>query len=56
VDNTGDMDFDLEPGNVDMKMTDDPNVLGQEEQEEEEKETEMTDEQDVTPTNPPDQA
>jgi hypothetical protein len=31
ADNTGDMDFDLEPGNVDMEMADDPNVRGQEE-------------------------
>jgi hypothetical protein len=52
VDNTGDMDFDLEPGNVDMEMTDDPNVRGQEEEEE----TQMTDEQEVTSTDPPNQA
>jgi hypothetical protein len=51
VDNTDDMDFDLEPGNVDMKMTDDPNVWGQEEEEE----TEMVGEQNVTSTDPPDQ-
>jgi hypothetical protein len=35
VDNTGDIDFDLELGNVHMEMTDDPNVRGQEEEEEE---------------------
>jgi hypothetical protein len=46
------MDFDLEPGNVDMKMADDPNVRGQEEEEE----TEMADDQEVTFTDPPDQA
>jgi hypothetical protein len=56
VDNTGDMDFDLEPGNVDMEMADDSNVRGQEKGEEEEKETEMTDEQEITSTDTPDQA
>jgi hypothetical protein len=45
VDNTGDMDFDLELGNVDLDMADDPNVRDQEEEEEEEEETEMMDEQ-----------
>jgi hypothetical protein len=30
MDNMGDMDFDLEPGNVDMKMTGDPSVKGEE--------------------------
>jgi hypothetical protein len=57
VDNTGDMDFDLEPGNVHMEMVDDSNVRGQEdEEEEEEEEVEAMDEQDVTSTDPPDQA
>jgi hypothetical protein len=51
VDNTGDMDFDLEPNNVDMKMADDPSVRGLEEEE-----TEMVDVQEVVPTDPPDQA
>jgi hypothetical protein len=37
VDNTGDMNFDLEPGNVHMEMADDPNVRGQEDEEEEKK-------------------
>jgi hypothetical protein len=32
VDNMGDMDFDLESGNVDMKMVDDLSVRGQEEE------------------------
>jgi hypothetical protein len=48
MDNMGDMDFDL--------MIDDPNVRGQEEEEKEEGETEMADEQEVTSTDPPDQA
>jgi hypothetical protein len=56
VDNTGDMDFDLELGNVHMEMANDPNVRGQEDEEEEEEETEMMDEQDITSTDPPDQA
>jgi hypothetical protein len=57
VDNTGDMDFDLELGNVHMEMANDPNVRGQEdEEEEEEEETEMMDEQEITSTDPPDQA
>jgi hypothetical protein len=49
------MNFDLESGNVDMQMADDPNVRGQEEEEEEEAETEMVGEQEVTSTDPPDQ-
>jgi hypothetical protein len=53
VDNTGDMDFDLEPGNVDMEMVDDLSVRGQEKEEEE---TEMVGEQDIAPTDPLDQA
>jgi hypothetical protein len=56
VDNTGDMDFDLEPGNVHMEMADDSNVRGQEDEEEEEEEVEAMDEQEVTSTDPPDQA
>jgi hypothetical protein len=56
VDNTGDMDFDLEPDNVHMEMADDPNERGQEDEEEEEEETETMDKQDVTSTDPPDQA
>jgi hypothetical protein len=52
----GDMNFNLEPGNVDMEMADDPNVRGQEEEEEKKKETEMADDQEVTSTDPPDQA
>jgi hypothetical protein len=56
VDNTGDINFDLEPGNIHIEMADDPNVRGQEGEEEEEEETEMTDEQDVTSTDPPDQS
>jgi hypothetical protein len=56
VDNTGDMDFDLESGNIDMEMADDPSVRAQEEEEEEEEETEMVGEQKVAPTDPPDQA
>jgi hypothetical protein len=55
VDNTGDMDFDLEPGNVHMKMADDPNVRGQEDEEEKEEETKMMNEQEITSTDPPDQ-
>jgi hypothetical protein len=50
------MDFDLEPGNVDMKIADNPSVRGQEEEKEEEEETEMVGEQEVAPTDPPDQA
>jgi hypothetical protein len=49
------MDFDLEPGNVHMEMVDDSNVRGQEDEEEEE-EVEAMDEQEVTSTDPPDQA
>jgi hypothetical protein len=56
VDNTGDMDFDLEPGNVHMEMAADPNVRGQEDNEEEEDEVEAMDEQEVTSTDPSDQA
>jgi hypothetical protein len=56
VDDTGDMDFDLDSGNVHMEMTDDPNVRGQEDKEEEEEETEAMYEQEVTSTDPPDQA
>jgi hypothetical protein len=51
VDNTGEMDFDMERGNVDMEMADDHSTRGQEEEE-----TEMVDEQEVVPTDPPDQA
>jgi hypothetical protein len=54
VDNTGDINFDLEPGNVDIEMADDPNVQGQEEKEEEKEKTEMVGEQDITSTNQPD--
>jgi hypothetical protein len=50
------MDFDLEPSNVHMEMTDDPNVRGQEDEEEEEEEIEAMDEQEVISTDPPDQA
>jgi hypothetical protein len=56
VDNMGDIDFNLEPGNVDMKMVDDPSVQGQDEEEEEKEETEIVGEQEVAPTDPPDQA
>jgi hypothetical protein len=56
VDDTGDMDFDLDPSNVHMEMTDDPNVRGQEDKEEEEEETEMMDEQEVISTDPLDRA
>jgi hypothetical protein len=56
VDNTGDMDFDLEPGNVHMEIAADPNIRGQEDNEEEEDEVEAMDEQEVTSTDPPDQA
>jgi hypothetical protein len=48
------MNFDLEPSNVDMEMTDDPNVRGQEKEEEEDEEIEMVGEQEVTFTDPPD--
>jgi hypothetical protein len=54
VDDTSDMDFDLDPSNVHMEMTGDPNVRGQEDKEKEE--TEMMDEQEVTSTDPSDQA
>jgi hypothetical protein len=47
----GDMDFDLESGNVDMKIVDDLSVRGQEEEK-----TEMVGKQEVAPTDPPDQA
>jgi hypothetical protein len=43
------MNFDLESGNVDMEMADDPSVRGQEEEE-----TEIVDELEVAPTDPPD--
>jgi hypothetical protein len=56
VDNTDDIDFDLEPGNIDMEMADDPSIRGQEEEDEEEEETEMAGEQEVAPVDPPDQA
>jgi hypothetical protein len=52
----GGMDFNLELGNVHMKMVDDPNVRGQEDEEEEEEETEMIDEQEVISTDPSNQA
>jgi hypothetical protein len=52
VDNTSEMDFDLEPGNVDMEMVDDLSVRGQEEEEEEEEETEIVGEQEVASTGP----
>jgi hypothetical protein len=52
VDSTGDIDFDLEPDNVDMEMADDPSVRGQEEEEEA---TDMVGEQEVAPTDPPNQ-
>jgi hypothetical protein len=50
------MNFDLESGNVHMEMADDPNVRGQEDEEEEEEKVEAMDEQEVTSTDPPDQA
>jgi hypothetical protein len=56
VDNTGDMDFDLEPGNVHMEMAADLDIRGHEDNEEEEDEVEAMDEQEVTSTTPPDQA
>jgi hypothetical protein len=46
------MNFDLEPGNIDIEMANDPNIRGQEEEEK----TKMTDEQEITSTDPPDQA
>jgi hypothetical protein len=52
VDNTGEMDFDLESGNFDMEMVDDLSVRGQKEEEEEEEETEIVGEQDVASTGP----
>jgi hypothetical protein len=52
VDNTGDMNFDLERGNMDMEMGNDPSVRDREEEEE----TEMVGEQEVAHTDPPDQA